>query len=172
MSLYKQFLVSVLLTIVFLVLFIGIIPTYVEKPVFIPGFAPGPAVWPNTIAIVGILVGIVLMLATFPRFRNRKNYHEREEETGGSGESGLLFQRCCVSLVILVGYIYLVPVAGIIVASMLWLGVLFFFIGIKEKMRWMVGLTLVFPLAIFLLFTRVTHTVFPAGFLWEKIGLF
>ncbi len=172
MSLYKQFLISAFITTMFLLLFVFIIPTYVEKPVFIPGFAPGPTVWPNTIAVVGIVVGMVLMVATFPRRRDRKEFQQRKTAKDRSGESGIFWQRSLLSLAILIGYIYLVPVVGIIVASMLWLAVLFLFIGIKEKRKWMVGLTLVFPVAIFLLFTKVTHTVFPTGFLWEKTGLF
>ncbi len=172
MSRYTQFLVSVFLTVLFLILFIGIIPTYVEKPVFVPGFAPGPTVWPNTIAVVGIVVGGVLMISTGAQLRTRKKRHQRQEVKDAAGPTGLLLQRFCLSIAILIAYVYLVPVVGIIVASILWLASLFLFIGIREKMRWMAFLTLLFPVAIYLLFTKVTHTVFPNGFLWERLGFF
>ena len=39
-----------------------LIPVYVPRPAFIPGFAPPPDMWPRTVSLIGILLGLVVCL--------------------------------------------------------------------------------------------------------------
>ena len=58
------------------------------------------------------------------------------------------------------------PIVGFVPATILMLGVLFIMTGNFERKFWMIGLTVIFPVLLYLLFTEVTHTPFPEGTLF------
>lgn len=149
-----------------------IIPAYVEIPVFIPGFAPGPKAWPTTIAITGLAVsGLATLHVIFTEYKSRTLQKADRQKQAAPDQLALYSGRFALSLVILYGYVYLIPVVGIVIASSLLLAVLFVFIGIKSHVKWMIVLSILTPIIIYLIFNKVTHTMFPAGWLWDKFGL-
>ncbi|WP_430473537.1 tripartite tricarboxylate transporter TctB family protein [Thalassospira lucentensis] len=148
-----------------LVLFV-LIPIYVKVPSFIPGFAPPPNMWPRVVAIIGLVMGISALVLSFPKMREAS----RKQVTGFGGSLNhhkVQIARFVGLLVLFGAFVYGAPVIGFVPATVLLLGVLFIMTGNFERKFWMFGLTIIFPVLLYLLFTEVTHTPFPEGMLFS-----
>jgi len=165
MSVYLRMAIGLMVMLFFSLVLLVVIPAYVEKPAFIPGFAPGPDMWPRTISIIGIGVGILYMLFQLSDWKRRVPL-----EGGWLVATRMYWVRSLVCVSVLLCYVALVPVLGIVLSSTLLLAVLYALLGKPHPMLWMIGLTVAFPYALYWLFSTITTTLFPMGTLWESIG--
>ena len=147
-----------------LVLFV-LIPIYVKVPSFIPGFAPPPDMWPRVVAVIGLVMGIMAVVLAFPKMREASC-----NQVTGLGfhinRNKVLIGRFSGLMVLFVGFVYGMPLIGFVPATVLLLAILFVMTGNFERKFWMIGLTVIFPVLLYLLFTEVTHTPFPEGTLF------
>src|SRR5690625_4684658 len=58
---------GLLITALFGIVLFVLIPVYVPRPRFIPGFAPPPDMWPQTVSIIGLLLGLLLLWLSFSK---------------------------------------------------------------------------------------------------------
>ena len=58
-----------------------LVPVFVPRPAFIPGFAPPPDMWPKTVSLIGIVLGLLALTLAV-----------RGGE-GGSGRNGWQFDQ-------------------------------------------------------------------------------
>ncbi|BBI54525.1 hypothetical protein HORIV_69460 [Vreelandella olivaria] len=52
---------GLVITVLFGIVLFLLIPAYVPRPRFIPGFAPPPDMWPRTVSMLGMALGILLV---------------------------------------------------------------------------------------------------------------
>jgi uncharacterized membrane protein YccC len=67
-------------------------------------------------------------------------------------------------------FAYAMPEIGFVPATILLLAYLFLMTGNYSRKIWMIGLTIVFPILLYLVFTEVTHTPFPEGHLFSALA--
>lgn len=149
-----------------LVLFV-LIPIYVKVPSFIPGFAPPPDMWPRVVAVIGLVMGVLAVVLAFPKMREAS----RSQVTGLGAhitQNKVLIGRFAGLMVLFVGFIYGMPVIGFVPATVLLLAILFVMTGNFERKFWMIALSIIFPVLLYILFTEVTHTPFPEGLLLSE----
>ncbi|MHC8491201.1 tripartite tricarboxylate transporter TctB family protein [Thalassospira sp. SM2505] len=162
----RDFYAGLLATAFFAIVLFVLIPIYVKVPSFIPGFAPPPDMWPRVVAIIGLVMGILAVVLTFPKMREAS----RQQVTGlGSRiiSHKTLIARFVAVLIVFAAFVFGMPMVGFVPATILMLGVLFVMTGNFDRKFWMIGLALVFPVLLYLLFTEVTHTPFPEGMLFS-----
>jgi len=162
----RDFYAGLLATAFFAIVLFVLIPIYVKVPSFIPGFAPPPDMWPRVVAIIGLVMGILAVVLTFPKMREAS----RQQVTGlGSRiiSHKTLITRFVAVLIVFAAFVFGMPMVGFVPATILMLGVLFVMTGNFDRKFWMIGLALVFPVLLYLLFTEVTHTPFPEGMLFS-----
>jgi len=169
MSVHARLAIGLMVMLFFTLVLLVVIPTYVEEPMFIPGFAPGPDMWPRTIAVVGMGVGLVFVVFHAAEWRSRGRYN-RDWLMAAITKTKQYWIRGFVGIAALLIYVECVPVLGIVPASSLLLAALYIMMGKKSPMMWMIGLAVGFPFALYWLFTSITTTLFPMGTLWESLG--
>ena len=149
-----------------LVLFV-LIPIYVKVPSFIPGFAPPPDMWPRVVAVIGLVMGIMAVVLAFPKMREASC-----NQVTGLGfhinRNKVLIGRFSGLMVLFVGFVYGMPLIGFVPATVLLLAILFVMTGNFERKFWMIALSIIFPVLLYILFTEVTHTPFPEGLLLSQ----
>ena len=73
-----------------------LVPVFVPRPAFIPGFAPPPDMWPWTVSVVGIVLGVLALIVA------RQGNEDAEEPIDTDGSSlarmGFRFAGLCVVL--------------------------------------------------------------------------
>jgi hypothetical protein len=158
----RDFYAGLVATLFFAVILFVLIPIYVKVPSFIPGFAPPPDMWPRVVAILGLVMGVLTLVLTFAKMREAGP--EQAESLGARilGNKTHLMRFGAV-LIVFAAFVYGMPLIGFVPATVLLLGVLFILTGNFERKFWMIGLSIIFPVLLYLLFTKVTHTPFPEG---------
>jgi hypothetical protein len=158
----RDFYAGLVATVFFAVILFVLIPIYVKVPSFIPGFAPPPDMWPRVVAIVGLVMGGLALVLAFPKMREAgRNQVEGFGNRILGNKTHLM--RFAGILIVFVAFVYGMPLIGFVPATVLLLGVLFIMTGNFERKFWMIGLAVIFPVLLYLLFTEVTHTPFPKG---------
>lgn len=76
------------------------IPAYVPRPAFIPGFAPPPDMWPRTVCIIGIVLGLILALMAWLS-RVARVVPDPEKQAAGDAGPALLLGRFALAVVAL-----------------------------------------------------------------------
>jgi hypothetical protein len=170
MNFNRDFYTGLLVTILFALVLFVLIPVYVPVPRFIPGFAPPPDMWPRVIAGVGLLMGILALIFSIPKMRARSR-----DQIVGVGtylqENRIFILRFVGMLIGCAAFVWLMPLIGFLAAAMLFLAFLFIMTGKLDKRIWMIGLTIAFPILLYVVFTDVTHTPFPHGKLFSLARL-
>ncbi|WP_417824632.1 tripartite tricarboxylate transporter TctB family protein [Thalassospira lucentensis] len=163
----RDFYAGLVATVFFAIVLFVLIPIYVKVPSFIPGFAPPPDMWPRVVAVIGLVMGILALVLAFPK--SRKASGEQVTSLGFYVTRNKVFiTRFVLLLVLFVAFVYGLPVIGFVPATVLLLGILFLMTGNFGNKVWMIGLTIIFPVLLYLLFTEVTHTPFPEGMLFSN----
>jgi putative tricarboxylic transport membrane protein len=142
-----------------------LIPPFVPRPAFIPGFAPPPDMWPRTVCITGIALGLISALAGVlgPRIA------DEPVETDGSSRARMIARfigvvACFAMFLIVVPYVgFLVGTIALTLAAILMTG---------ERSRWLWTLLLAVggPILIMMFFHSVLGTQFPKGLLTKPFG--
>lgn len=153
----------------FALVFFVLIPLYVPVPSFLPGFAPPPDMWPKTTSVLGMVMGaLALALAVA---KSKKPSPEKaapsDDETEELYVTKAHVARLAILVVSFVAFIYGMPFIGFVPACILLLGVLFAMTGTYRHKWLMVGLSVIFPLALYFIFSQFIHTLFPMGSLFS-----
>lgn len=164
----RDFYTGLIATAFFAFVLFVLIPIYVKVPSFIPGFAPPPDMWPRVITVVGLVMGILAILLAIPKMRATAN--DRVMTIGATmHRNRKLIVRFAGVLIGFAAFAYAMPEIGFVPATILLLAYLFLMTGNYSRKIWMIGLTIVFPILLYLVFTEVTHTPFPEGHLFSAI---
>ncbi|MBC06153.1 tripartite tricarboxylate transporter TctB family protein [Thalassospira sp.] len=158
----RDFYAGLVATVFFAVILFVLIPIYVKVPSFIPGFAPPPDMWPRVVAIVGLVMGVLALVLSYPKMREASRNQVEGLGNRILGNKTHLMRFGAV-LILFAAFVYGMPLIGFVPATVLLLGVLFIMTGNFERKFWMIGLSIIFPVLLYLLFTKVTHTPFPEG---------
>ncbi|WP_404423922.1 tripartite tricarboxylate transporter TctB family protein [Thalassospira australica] len=164
----RDFYTGLIATVFFALVLFVLIPIYVKVPSFIPGFAPPPDMWPRVITVVGLVMGILAILFAIPKMRVAAN--ESVMSIGATLQRNRkLILRFVAVLIGFAAFTYGMPLIGFVPATILLLAYLFLMTGNYSRKIWMIGLTIAFPILLYLVFTEVTHTPFPEGRLFSAI---
>lgn len=144
-----------------LVLFV-LIPVYVRVPSFIPGFAPPPDMWPRVIGWVGLVMGVMALVLAVPKMRRQSGKKVLSVGAYLRANRVFIYRFIWMGLGFAI-FVYLMPKIGFLTATMALLAFLFIMTGDFSKRAWMIGLTLLFPIFLYVIFTEITHTPFPHG---------
>ncbi len=142
-----------------------LIPVYVPRPAFIPGFAPPPDMWPRTVSIIGIGLGVLLFILAL---MGRMPASDPIESDGASITTQII--RFIGALGAFVAYILLMPYFGFLLASMALTGAMILLTGERDYRYWIVGLSLIGPVLLQLIFHSALGTQFPVGILTKPFG--
>lgn len=162
---------SVIITALFGTVLLVMIPIYVPRPSFIPGFAPPPDMWPRTVSIIGIVLGLLLSVLSF----SKKSQVIADPDSGSSlrGDTPLitLIVRFGWSVLVLSLFVAVVPLLGFLSASTLLLIAMMVLTGYWRK-KWTALIVAIFlPLLLYLFFSSALNTRFPTGSLLKALGV-
>lgn len=158
----RDFYTGLVATAFFAIVLFVLIPVYVRVPSFIPGFAPPPDMWPRIIAWVGLVMGVLALALAVPKMR--RSTGEKVETVGAYLRANRIFTYRFVWMIAgFAVFVFLMPKIGFLTATMALLAFLFIMTGDFSKRAWMIGLTILFPIFLYVIFTEITHTPFPHG---------
>ncbi|MBB3995160.1 hypothetical protein GGR95_002811 [Sulfitobacter undariae] len=142
-----------------------LIPAYVPRPAFIPGFAPPPDMWPRTVSITGIVLGLVVIVGALT---GRVAPQDPIDTDGGSSKTHLM--RFAAVVLCFAGFIVLVPYIGFLLSTALLTGAAIYLAG--ERRHWILALaiSLLGPVLLISFFSSVLGTQFPMGALTKPFG--
>ncbi|MAS13163.1 MAG: hypothetical protein CMH69_07670 [Nitratireductor sp.] len=140
----------------------ALIPVYVPRPSFIPGFAPPPDMWPRTVSILGLALGLLAMAFAALGGGNETS-DEPEREPASAVEWRNRLTRLALALAAFAGFVVLVPLLGFLASSMLLALASFLLAGASGRWVAVLALAVLLPLGLQLFFGNVTHTPFPSG---------
>lgn len=164
----RDFQAGLVATLFFAIVLFVLIPIYVKVPSFIPGFAPPPDMWPRVVSILGLVMGILAVILSFRKARDASRAQVTDLGSRILAHKTLIGRFVAV-LILFAAFAYGMPLVGFVPATVLLLGILFIMTGNFERKFWMLGLTIIFPVLLYILFTEVTHTPFPKGMLFSAV---
>ncbi|MFX0543338.1 tripartite tricarboxylate transporter TctB family protein [Roseovarius sp. S4756] len=144
-----------------IVLFV-LIPVHVPRPAFIPGFAPPPDMWPRTISIVGILLGLIVAVMAWTSRVARPVPDPEKQAAGGAGPA-ILLGRFAISLVAFAAFILLVPLIGFVLSAILLTAAAIVLAGERRRLVWAIVVAVILPICLSLFFNSALGTQFPKG---------
>ncbi|MCR4265397.1 tripartite tricarboxylate transporter TctB family protein [Nitratireductor sp. ZSWI3] len=159
----KAFARGLLIALFFGIVFFAVIPVYVQRPSFIPGFAPPPDMWPRTVSLLGLALGLLAMVSAVLGTRQARR------EASSSGPAGWFsqhrggFGRLALALTAFAGFVILTPRLGFLASSMLLALACFVLAGASKRLVTILLLAVLLPLGLQFFFGHVTHTPFPMG---------
>lgn len=142
-----------------------LIPVYVPRPSFIPGFAPPPDMWPRTVSLIGIGLGVLLFILAL---MGRMPASDAIESDGSSISTQII--RFIGAMVAFVAFILLMPYVGFLLASMALTGAMILLTGERDYRVWIVAISLLGPVLLRLIFHSALGTQFPVGILTKPFG--
>lgn len=158
---------GLLITALFSVVGVVLLPIYVPRPAFIPGFAPPPDMWPRTIAVMGGLLGL---LAISQSMFDRSSPDDPPAKTDGASTKTMLLRAAAFACV-LAGFVLLVPVVGFAIGATLLTGTSILLTGERHHVYWALAISLLGPLLLLLFFQKALGTQFPQSLLISAFGL-
>lgn len=155
-----------------------LIPAGIEHPGSIDVLALGPAFWPSVICaflgLMGLVVGVQALRRT--RAARRGSVSGRVDEDAPDAPdaaeaeaAGFAPVRWLAALALLAGYYYGLDSLGMVLTSMLALG-LFMSLGGERRPAVVLVLSLGVPLALFLFFRYVANVFIPLGVFERVLG--
>ncbi len=158
----KAMLRGLLIALFFGTVLFALIPVHVPRPSFIPGFAPPPDMWPRTVSILGLALGLLAMaFAALGGGNETSDEPERGPASAVEWRNRLI--RLALALAAFAGFVVLVPLLGFLASSMLLALACFLLAGTSGRWVAVLALAVLLPLGLQLFFGNVTHTPFPSG---------
>lgn len=162
---------GVIITALFGIVLWVLIPIYVPRPSFIPGFAPPPDMWPRTVSIIGMVLGLLLLGLSF----SKKTQAIADPEDAGSirGDTPLptLLLRFGWSVLAFALFVAAVSLLGFLLASILLLVAMLVLTGYWRNRRVALIVAVALPLLLYLFFSSALNTRFPTGSLLRALGV-
>lgn len=142
-----------------------LVPVFVPRPAFIPGFAPPPDMWPWTVSVVGIVLGVLALIVA------RQGNEDAEEpiDTDGSSPARMGF-RFAGLLLAFVLFFVVMPYVGFLVATMLLTFSIVLMTGERSYRVWIALLSIGAPILLLMFFHSALGTQFPKGELTKVLG--
>ncbi len=142
-----------------------LVPVFVPRPAFIPGFAPPPDMWPWTVSVVGIVLGVLALIVA------RQGNEDAEEpiDTDGSSLARMGF-RFAGLLLAFVLFFVVMPYVGFLVATMLLTFSIVLMTGERSYRVWIALLSIGAPILLLMFFHSALGTQFPEGELTKMLG--
>ncbi|MCA2009285.1 tripartite tricarboxylate transporter TctB family protein [Tritonibacter mobilis] len=142
-----------------------LVPVFVPRPAFIPGFAPPPDMWPWTVSVVGIVLGVLVLIVA------RQGNEDAEEpiDTDGSSLARMGF-RFAGLLLAFVLFFVVMPYVGFLVATMLLTFFIVLMTGERSYRVWIALLSIGAPILLLMFFHSALGTQFPKGELTKMLG--
>lgn len=142
-----------------------LVPVFVPRPAFIPGFAPPPDMWPWTVSVVGIVLGVLALIVA------RQGNEDAEEpiDTDGSSLTRMGF-RFAGLLLAFVLFFVVMPYVGFLVATMLLTFSIVLMTGERSYRVWIALLSIGAPILLLMFFHSALGTQFPKGELTKMLG--
>tara|TARA_R100001039_G_scaffold25733_1_gene17013 strand:+ start:909 stop:1415 length:507 start_codon:yes stop_codon:yes gene_type:complete len=142
-----------------------LVPVYVPRPAFIPGFAPPPDMWPRTVSLIGILLGLLALILAFRGGAPA----EEAVETDGSSTKRMVLR--FVGLVLAFGlFLAALPFVGFLIAIILLTFTMVLMTGERSYRIWIALLSVGGPVLLLLFFNSALGTQFPKGALLKTLG--
>ena len=168
MKLGRDFHAGLLIAAFFALVLFVLIPNHVKVPSFIPGFVPPPDMWPRAIAIVGLAMGLLALV--FAVSRTRLGAAEKPVGMDDNPRADRVYILRFVQMATGFGvFVWLMPEIGFLAASIVLLAFLFAMTGRFDQRIWMLGLSVVFPIVLYVIFTEVAHIPFPPGKIFSLV---
>lgn len=142
-----------------------LVPVFVPRPAFIPGFAPPPDMWPWTVSVVGIVLGVLALIVA------QQGNEDAEEpvDTDGSSLTRMGF-RFAGLLLAFVLFFVVMPYVGFLVATMLLTFSIVLMTGERSYRVWIALLSIGAPILLLMFFHSALGTQFPKGELTKMLG--
>ncbi|WP_458793051.1 tripartite tricarboxylate transporter TctB family protein [Yoonia sp. MH D7] len=153
-----------------IVLFV-MIPAYVPRPAFIPGFAPPPDMWPRTIAILGVVLGLISALQAFARTGVAMADPEADKIWQQTASTRVFLTRVALAILAFVGFVLILPALGFLISSIALTACTILLTGEREKWVWALAVAVTLPTGLLLFFSKALGTQFPLGHIMKSLGL-
>lgn len=153
-----------------IVLFL-LIPAYVPRPRFIPGFAPPPDMWPRTVSMLGMALGILLVGLSFSRKTEALADPEDASTLRGGTPLATLLTRFAWTVLAFALFIGAVSLLGFLLSSILLLMAMLVLTGYWRHKIVAIIVAIVLPLLLYLFFSSALNTRFPVGSLFRAFGI-
>lgn len=142
-----------------------LVPVFVPRPAFIPGFAPPPDMWPRTVSLIGILLGLFALVVAF---RGGTPAEEAVETDGSSTKRmALRFAGLLVSFGL---FLVALPYVGFLIAIIFLTLTMILMTGERNYRVWIALLSVGAPILLLLFFNFALGTQFPKGELLKILG--
>ena len=142
-----------------------LIPVYVPRPAFIPGFAPPPDMWPRTVSLIGILLGLLVLILAF------RGGAPAEEAIKTDRSSAKRMVLRFAGVVIAFGlFLTALPFVGFLIAIILLTFTMVLMTGERNYRIWIALLSVGGPVLLLLFFNSALGTQFPKGALLKTLG--
>ena len=155
-----------LLVVAFFALFaFYLVPVFVPRPAFIPGFAPPPDMWPKTVSLIGIVLGLLALILAI------RGGAPAEEAVETDGSSVKRMTPRFAGLVFAFGlFLVALPYVGFLIATILLTLCMVLMTGERNYRIWIVLLSVGGPISLLLFFNSALGTQFPKGELIKILG--
>ncbi|MBI6629446.1 tripartite tricarboxylate transporter TctB family protein [Pontibaca salina] len=153
---------GVLISVLFGFVLFVLIPVHVPRPAFIPGFAPPPDMWPRTVSIAGIVLGLIVAVLAWagPVARPAPNPEKQPAEPVGLP---VLIGRFALVVLAFGLFIMLVPRIGFVLAAILLTAAAILLTGERQRLVWGTIVAVALPIVLALFFNSALGTQFPKG---------
>ncbi len=142
-----------------------LVPVFVPRPAFIPGFAPPPDMWPWTVSVLGIVLGVLALIVA------RQGNEDAEEPINTDGSSltrmGFRFAGLLLAFVL---FFVVMPYVGFLLATMLLTFSIVLMTGERSYRVWIALLSIGAPILLLMFFHSALGTQFPKGELTKMLG--
>lgn len=162
---------GLVITVLFGIVLFLLIPAYVPRPRFIPGFAPPPDMWPRTVSMLGMALGILLVGLSFSRKTEAIADPEDASAIRGDTPIVMLLTRFGLTVLAFALFIGSVMMLGFLLSSILLLMAMLILTGYWHHKVVASIVAVALPLVLYLFFSSALNTRFPVGSLFKAIGI-
>lgn len=162
---------GLVITVLFGIVLFLLIPAYVPRPRFIPGFAPPPDMWPRTVSMLGMALGILLVGLSCSRKTEAIADPEDARSIRGDTPLATLLTRFGWTVLAFALFIGAVMLLGFLLSSILLLMAMLILTGYWRHKVVATIVAVALPLVLYLFFSSALNTRFPVGSLFKAIGI-
>jgi putative tricarboxylic transport membrane protein len=158
----KDLVLGIILVLTFSLVFLVVIPAAVVVPGGIKISATAPDYWPKLISAAIALLGLAVLAQGIIGIKQNPTPPPGKEAAGNGENKNSGFFKTATAIIGLLAYYWLVIPLGIVAASMLALPGFAVIYG-ERRVKVLVPLALLLPMALYFFFTRVANIPMPLG---------
>ena len=142
-----------------------LVPVFVPRPAFIPGFAPPPDMWPKTVSLIGIVLGLIALIIAIRGGAPTENV----VETDGSSTKRMVLRFTGLVFAFAL-FLFVMPYVGVLIATVLLTLATILMTGERNYRFWIAFLAFGMPVLLLSFFNSALGTQFPKGELIKLLG--